>query len=72
MGYRYLVRTMRGTTDIEMQLAALSAEGWEPVNFERDSSGRYEVILRREVEQDRETAVLKKLEETVDIETTLG
>jgi hypothetical protein len=61
--YRYTVRAMRGATQIESELGKLSEEGWEPVNFARDASGRYEVILRRLGDDGRhEDAVLEQLE----------
>ncbi len=55
---------MRGTTEIELQLRALSQEGWEPINFARDASGQYEVILRREAMEEHAEAVLEHLEAT--------
>ncbi|MDQ2872371.1 MAG: hypothetical protein M3R35_04495 [Candidatus Eremiobacteraeota bacterium] len=63
--YRYAVRTMRGSSEIEAELGKLSEEGWEPINFERDASGSYEVILRRWREDREHTeAVLEHLEVT--------
>ncbi|HEY8312699.1 MAG TPA: hypothetical protein VIG51_00880 [Candidatus Baltobacteraceae bacterium] len=61
--YRYTMRTMRGAATIEVELARLSEEGWEPINFERDASGTYEVLLRRMRDDDEHTeAVLEHLE----------
>ena len=59
---------MHGAADIELQLRALSGEGWEPINFARDEAGRYEVILRREETPAHEAAVLERLEAAAEIE----
>lgn len=62
--YRYVVRTIHGGTNLESELTDLSRDGWEPVHFDRDASGRYEVILRQEQEEHTQ-AVLEQLEATV-------
>ena len=62
--YHYIVRTMRGTHEIESHLRALSQEGWEPIHFTRGASGEYEVILRREQMEEHAEAVLEHLEAT--------
>lgn len=62
--YRYLVRTIHGAAKLESELTDLSREGWEPISFQRDAAGSYEVILRQE--QDEHTqVVLEHLEATV-------
>lgn len=61
----YIVRTMRGASEISRLLRELSQEGWEPVNFARDAAGEYEVILRREEPGDHQQAVLEQLENAV-------
>ncbi|MDQ2663577.1 MAG: hypothetical protein M3Y18_06035 [Candidatus Eremiobacteraeota bacterium] len=52
---------MRGATELEAELSGLSEEGWEPINFERSSSGEYEVVLRQEREEHTQV-VLEQLE----------
>lgn len=52
---------MRGATELESELSGLSEEGWEPVNFERSSSGEYEVVLRQERDEHTQV-VLEHLE----------
>ena len=45
--YRYGVRNAHGAAKLESELADLSADGWEPLDFHRDEAGTYHVILRR-------------------------
>ncbi|MGZ3498678.1 MAG: hypothetical protein ACXWNK_09945 [Vulcanimicrobiaceae bacterium] len=66
--YRYLVRTMRGAAEIEVQLSKLSQDGWEPINFARDATGTYEVILRKLGDEGgRVDAMLEELEVTSEM-----
>lgn len=46
--YRYSVRTIHGATRLESELYGLSSEGWEPISFQHDAAGNFEVILRRD------------------------
>ncbi len=62
MAYRYIVRSMQGSAEVERQLHAFSQEGWEPINFARAANGEYEVVLRREELEERAEAVLESLE----------
>lgn len=45
--YRYSVRTIHGATKLESELSGLSGEGWEPISFQHDAAGNFEVVLRR-------------------------
>lgn len=45
--YRYSVRTIHGTAKLESELDGLSDEGWEPISFQHDMAGNFEVILRQ-------------------------
>ncbi len=67
--YRYAVRTICDAASLELELANLSKDGWEPVNFERDASGAYEVVLRQE-EEEHNQVVLEHLEASVTDITT--
>ncbi len=62
--YEYRVKNFAGARDMEDDLSNLSRDGWEPINFARDSAGQYEVVLRRERE-DQSAAVLEHLEATM-------
>jgi hypothetical protein len=44
--YRYSVRTIHGAAKLESELVALAIEGWEPISFQHDAAGNFEVILR--------------------------
>ena len=46
--YRYSVRTIHGAAKLESELGALSIEGWEPISFQHDAAGNFEVILRQD------------------------
>lgn len=45
--YRYSVRTIHGTAKLESELEGLSGEGWEPISFQHDAAGNFEVVLRQ-------------------------
>jgi hypothetical protein len=45
--YRYSVRTIHGATKLESELEGLSREGWEPISFQHDAAGNFEVVLRQ-------------------------
>jgi hypothetical protein len=45
--YRYSVRTIHGAARLESELEGLSIEGWEPISFQHDAAGNFEVILRQ-------------------------
>ncbi len=62
--YEYRVKTFASRSEMTRDLAALSRDGWEPINFARDSAGRYEIVLRRE-STDQTAAVLEHLEATM-------
>lgn len=47
--YRYALRHMHGAAKLELELADLSSEGWEPVRVQRDGAGTYEVIVRQKI-----------------------
>jgi len=44
--YRYSVRTIHGAAKLESELIDLSGEGWEPISFQHDAAGNFEVVLR--------------------------
>ena len=46
--YHYSVRTIHGAAKLESELDDLSREGWEPISFQHDAAGNFEVILRRD------------------------
>lgn len=46
--YRYSVRNIHGAAKLESELGALSIEGWEPISFQHDAAGNFEVILRQD------------------------
>jgi hypothetical protein len=46
--YRYAVRTIHGAAKFESELSDLSSEGWEPISFQHDAAGNFEVILRKD------------------------
>jgi hypothetical protein len=45
--YRYAVRNMHGNAKLETEMTNLASEGWEPINFQRDANGTYDVVLRQ-------------------------
>lgn len=45
--YRYSVRTIHGAAKLESELDGLSGEGWEPISFQHDAAGNFEVVLRQ-------------------------
>ena len=45
--YRYSVRTIHGAAKLESELERLSSEGWEPISFQHDAAGNFEVLLRQ-------------------------
>jgi hypothetical protein len=45
--YSYSVRTIHGAAKLESELDGLSGEGWEPISFQHDGAGNFEVILRQ-------------------------
>jgi hypothetical protein len=62
--YRYSVRTIHGAAKLESELDVLSGEGWEPISFQHDAAGNFEVILR----QDRN----QRLNEVKQLETAVA
>ncbi|MBV8638911.1 MAG: hypothetical protein JO322_12580 [Candidatus Eremiobacteraeota bacterium] len=46
--YRYTVRTIHGAAKLESELDDLSSEGWEPISFQHDAAGNFEIILRQD------------------------
>lgn len=46
VSYRYGTRNIHGAAKLESELTNLSDEGWEPVDFQRDEAGTYNLILR--------------------------
>lgn len=46
--FRYSVRTVHGAEKLASELYALSGEGWEPISFQHDAAGNFEVILRQD------------------------
>ena len=46
--FRYSVRTVHGAAKLASELYTLSEEGWEPISFQHDAAGNFEVILRQD------------------------
>lgn len=46
--FRYSVRTVHGAAKLASELCELSGEGWEPISFQHDAAGNFEVILRQD------------------------
>lgn len=46
--FRYSVRTVHGAAKLASELHTLSSEGWEPISFQHDAAGNFEVILRQD------------------------
>ncbi len=59
--YRYSVRTIHGAAKLESELWDLSSEGWEPISFQHDAAGNFEVILRKD-HNERSNGAVKQLE----------
>jgi hypothetical protein len=59
--YRYSVRTFHGAAKLESELEGLSHEGWEPISFQHDAAGNFEVILRQD-RNERSNGAVNQLE----------
>jgi hypothetical protein len=59
--YRYAVRTIHGAAKLESELDVLSGEGWEPISFQHDAAGNFEVVLRQD-HNERSNGAVKHVE----------
>ena len=68
--YRYSVRTIHGAAKLESELGALSSEGWEPLSFQHDAAGNFEVILRQDCNESSNRTALQSETAAAGAEST--